>query len=85
MCVCDACVGLSEWDDYNTMERRVAKWWRQQEFVVAQGDGLFTHERVDGVRAGQVGCVGMCGRRRRVYMCETERQRDLKRVVSALG
>jgi hypothetical protein len=29
------------------IERHMQPWWEQQEFKVAQGDGLFTHNRLD--------------------------------------
>jgi hypothetical protein len=29
------------------IERDIQSWWRKQEFIVAQGDGMFTHYRLD--------------------------------------
>lgn len=31
----------------NDLEKNIQPWWEQQDFKVAQGDGLFTHDRID--------------------------------------
>ena len=44
-------------DSYNTIERRMLRWWPEQNFTIAHGDGIFEHARLE--RAGVAADVAL--------------------------